>query len=1171
MNLRTNDYGTITRSFAVLAFFYFLVNPVPAQTWVGGSSNVWDNLANWTPSAYPNSPSAAATFDSSAVTNLFLTNSVTVGAVTFTTSAPSYSIDTSGFIFSIQGAGIQNSSGNAQTFISSNGGDLEFLNNSSANNTAITIGSGNVYFRDASTASTSSIDNEGYLEFNTNATAANSGILNNQTINFRDNATSGSSAITNAMVVTFNDSSNGGSASIFNNRFLTIRNNASLGGASVVNTSTLYFLDNGTAGNSAISNTGSLSFQDSSTAGASTILSDGGIVSFSNGTQGGAARFILSNASQLIIDDATHIGAVTVGSIEGNGTVYIGKSGMVEGSNNLSTTFTGIIDDGIYNGSLTKVGSGILTLTGAGTYDGGTTISAGMLVIDTGGQMGTGIVINNGWLDYVHSGTTGGLSIINNLNMIFLDSSTASNSTIANNSGVGFWDTSTAGSAVITGPGGISFNNNSTAAGANLTVNLGGLYFNDTSLGGTARININGNGFLNISAHTGGVTLASVAGNGNVILGTNVLTEGTNGLSTTISGVISGLGGSLVKDGLGTLTLTGTNTYNGGTAVIGGTLQIFNDNNLGDTAGSLSFNGTTLRTLGTVLTGRSVTINSGGGLVWDSGSFDSCIGGNITGTGMLTKIGNGALTLLGNNNYNGGTAINNGSLLIGSSTGLGAGSVSFNAGTISMVGGPLTVTVGGDYIQAPAGTLTMGVSAVGMGDLFNILGVASLNGSLGITSYGGFIPQVGDAVTLLYAANGISGKFNQWTSPLGTRWYPIYQTYEVLAVALQPSFAAIGLTPNQKSVGTWLDKNFPDQNFTNLILKTGVQSSADLPAIYDLIAPDELTQLYQIGYATAQNHSLLVDQRLVSARAEKKGRAAGFASLDGRSKFAADLPSDQFQVMFVQPEMENRWSVFVNGTSNFGNITGDGNAGGFPLSTSGMTAGLDYKTGKNLTTGVLLGYSQAGKKTSSLEITGGQLGLYGGLHQNQLHLDGLVEAGINSYKTHRPGYGGTANGTTQGQQFSGWLGLGCDWKFDGIQVCPYVSGQFIQVQFDGFTEQGSFAPLSLQTQSQSSLQGVLGVKIGWEMKITAMTVSPKLNLGWVRQFQGNVDKLNAGFSTGESLSIQGPSTGTDGLMAGGEFEFGVGQGLSMIAQYQGVFGKVNYDSQNISAGVMVGF
>lgn len=72
---------------------------------------------------------------------------------------------------------------------------------------------------------------------------------------------------------------------------------------------------------------------------------------------------------------------VHVGSIEGDGFIFLDPSlapRLIIGSNDLSTTFSGTIQD---SGSLTKVGLGTLTLSGENTYRGGTTIEGGKLVV----------------------------------------------------------------------------------------------------------------------------------------------------------------------------------------------------------------------------------------------------------------------------------------------------------------------------------------------------------------------------------------------------------------------------------------------------------------------------------------------------------------------------------------------------------------------------------------------------------------------------------------------------------------------------------------------------------------------------------------------------------------------------------------------------------------------
>ena len=91
--------------------------------------------------------------------------------------------------------------------------------------------------------------------------------------------------------------------------------------------------------------------------------------------------------------------------------VFLGPKTLTIGSNNQSTSFSGVIQDGGMNqgtgGSLTKLGIGILTLSGANTYTGTTTVSGAALKVGnrTGSATGTGAV-------NVNTGTLGGKGII---------------------------------------------------------------------------------------------------------------------------------------------------------------------------------------------------------------------------------------------------------------------------------------------------------------------------------------------------------------------------------------------------------------------------------------------------------------------------------------------------------------------------------------------------------------------------------------------------------------------------------------------------------------------------------------------------------------------------------------------------------------------------------------
>ncbi len=131
--------------------------------------------------------------------------------------------------------------------------------------------------------------------------------------------------------------------------------------------------------------------------------SDGGLVTFGGHSGGGTASISLFGNGELDISE-THLSGVTIGSVSGDGLVFLGTKALTIGSNNQSTTFSGVIQD---SGSLTKTGTGTLTLSGSNLHTGGTTVSAGTLVVSntTGSGTGTGAV-------QVNAGTLGGSGII---------------------------------------------------------------------------------------------------------------------------------------------------------------------------------------------------------------------------------------------------------------------------------------------------------------------------------------------------------------------------------------------------------------------------------------------------------------------------------------------------------------------------------------------------------------------------------------------------------------------------------------------------------------------------------------------------------------------------------------------------------------------------------------
>jgi autotransporter-associated beta strand protein len=136
-------------------------------------------------------------------------------------------------------------------------------------------------------------------------------------------------------------------------------------------------------------------------AGIVTVIAHGG----TNGGAGGGVVFedkvANASAARVELDGNGYLDIslrirppVIIGSVEGYGKVYLGANNLEIGANNLSTQFSGHIEDGTRNnrtgGSITKIGSGHLTLSGANTYTGGTSVTGGALVVSNKKGSGTG-------------------------------------------------------------------------------------------------------------------------------------------------------------------------------------------------------------------------------------------------------------------------------------------------------------------------------------------------------------------------------------------------------------------------------------------------------------------------------------------------------------------------------------------------------------------------------------------------------------------------------------------------------------------------------------------------------------------------------------------------------------------------------------------------------------
>ncbi|MGH8047856.1 MAG: beta strand repeat-containing protein, partial [Chthoniobacterales bacterium] len=437
------------------------------------------------------------------------------------------------------------------------------------------------------------------------------------------------------------------------------------------------------------------------------------------------------------------------GTITNNGAT---PSLLTLGANNSSTFFDGVMQNGAGTLALQKNGGGTLTLTGNNTYTGATTIASGGLALLNSGRLSdsTALFLANGTTFYVNgiTDTIGSLADTaadagTGARTVQLGSGTltvgASNTTTTYSGTVNSGTLAKTGSGAFTLAGnadnfnltasvsagtlvlGKFSNANVHAVGLGLTINSGGT----AQLGGTGEdqiftwtsVALNSGGTFDMNGHNEGFD--NLTGSGTVTTTaatTSTLTLGENNGTATFGGVILNGSGTLaiVKTGTGTLTLTGNNTYSGGTTISGGgNLVIGHNNALGSGSvtiasgstldiGSQSFDLTRFAGAG------SLTASSSGVFSYASGS-NRTLGNLIGGSASLDKSGASTLTLTGNNTFTGTTTISAGTLALSGIGKLGSGTVFLkNGATLDLGGTTQTVAALGQLDNPVVGTITAG-------------------------------------------------------------------------------------------------------------------------------------------------------------------------------------------------------------------------------------------------------------------------------------------------------------------------------------------------------------------------------------------------------------------------------------------------------------------------------
>ncbi|MFA6289216.1 MAG: autotransporter domain-containing protein [Opitutaceae bacterium] len=860
-----------------------------------------------------------------------------------------------------------------------------------------------------------------------------------------------------------------------------------------------------------------------------------------------------------------NVNTYTGGTFVNGGTV-IGNTDSLQGdiTNNAAVefdqaatgTYAGVMDG---TGSLTKSGIGALTLSGANTYSGGTTVSAGSLIGNTTSLQG---------------------DITNNAAVTFAQASAGTYSGVMDGSG----------SLTKSGAGDLTLSGANTYSGGT-TVSAGSLIGDTTSLQG----DITNNAAVTFNQPVAG----------------------------TYSGVMDG-SGSLTKSGAGALTLSGLNTYTGGTTISAGSLSLSGTGTLGNSTGALAVNGgtldlgTTSQTVGAVTlaggtisngtltgtsytsTGGSVDANlAGSGVVFtntsgtttltgvntytggtvinggtvsasaatmpDSGGVILAVGGililddasavtyadTITGGGTLQKTGAGALTLA--NTTDSLIDLQAGSMYLGSeltTTDVGATTVAsggllggngtiagnlINNGTVSPGFSPGTIFVAGNYTQGPGGTLVMEFASAASFDKLVITGTAGLAGTLQIDLLGGYDPA-GQSFQILTAGGGVSGTFSAVTGSAALTGTVTYNANDVTVSFTQVPFVTFALTPNQIAVATAAQL---DPAITAAL--NAVPLAADMPAALNALSP----QGYEVWSDIAFTHA---------------------TSLTDRLSRNDDTVPGHVNLYFEAGQLR-------------GATKGDLDVGTTKYDTNGGLVGGNYAIGPNLTLGGFFEYTETssglGSAGSETTIKDKMFGFRAAWHKDRWFAHAVLATGFEQYESTRsiafPGTAAVASSKTRGHTWIADLSGGRNFSFGPLTVSPFAGVLATRWDANGFNETGAGAfNNSVGSQTAKSLRTQLGVSSSLDLKLGAMMLRPHVRAAWLHELGDDQRTMDSAFG-GINYAITTRKPQRDSVLLGAGFDLALSASTTLYTDVTVQSGGTSRVQGQWSAGVSVGF
>jgi autotransporter-associated beta strand protein len=667
------------------------------------------------------------------------------------------------------------------------------------------------------------------------------------------------------------------------------------------------------------------------------------------------------------------------------------------------------------------------------------------------------------------------------------------------------------------------FHNASTAGNATIITNAGGITgFADSATGGNARFIANAGGVFDISAlSTGGMTAGSIEGAGTYQLGGSQLTTGLNNLSTAVSGTITGTGGSLVKTGTGTLTLSGTNTYTGTTTVNAGSLFVD----------------------GSIASSSLTTVNSGAAL-HGSGTVGSTI---VNAGGFLVP---GPVGTPGSINVAGSLAFQSGAFYL-VQVNPSMASTTNVTGTASLAGTVVADFAPGSYVSRQYTILTAPGGLTGTFDALASFGLPA--------GFGARLAYVGNSAILNLKARLVP-------EPNPPEPIPPVPGGPTLPPP-PPAF-----TVNQINVGRAIDNFFNNGGalppaFVPLFGLTGNNLTNALDQISGEAATGAQTAAFQLGN---QFLNLMLDP-FVDGRCGVGGTDHPALGFRPECEPRPSGPALAYASMYNKappapvPIYEPRWTVWGGGYGGGNQTSGDPVIGSHDLSarTAGFAGGFDYRLAPNS----VVGFAIAGGGTNwslSQGLGGGrsdavQAGVYGATRRGPAYLAADFAFTNHWMSTDRLAFGGDhLTADFNAQSYGGRLEGGYHFETPYVGVAPYAAIQAQSFHTPGYNETGTIPDgfaLAFGSRDATDTRSELGARFDRALALYPNAVlTLRGRLAWAHDWVSDPTLMPAFQALpGASFIVNGAIPAPDSALASAGAELRFANGISLLAKFDGEF------------------